>query len=41
MKRLLSVLKSLKREIEAAKALPPDILKQTNALINRVEAETG
>ena len=39
IKRLLSVLKSLKREIEVTKILPSDILKQTNMLISRMEAE--
>lgn len=41
IKRLLSVLKSLKREIEVTKVLPSDILKQINALINRMEAEVN
>ena len=41
IKRLLSVLKSLKREIEVTKVLPSDILKQTNMLISRMEAEIG
>lgn len=39
VKRLLSVLKSLKREIEVTKVLPSDVLKQTNALISRMESE--
>lgn len=41
IKRLLSVLKSLKREIEVTKIFPSDVLKQTNMLINRMEAEIG
>ncbi len=41
IKRLLSVLKSLKRELEITKVLPSDILRQTNALINRMEAEVN
>ena len=41
IKRLLSVLKSLKREIEVTKVLPSDILKQINALISRMEAEVN
>ncbi len=39
IRRLLSVLKSLKREIEVTRVLPSDVLKQTNTLINRIEAE--
>lgn len=39
IKRLLSALRSLKRELEVTKVLPSDILKQTNTLINRIEAE--
>jgi len=39
IRRLLSSLKSLKRELEVTKILPSDVLKQTNALINRIEAE--
>lgn len=39
IKRLLSALKSLKREIEITKVLPSDILKQTSALISRMEKE--
>ena len=39
IKRLLTVLKSLRREIEVTKVLPSDILKQTIALISRMESE--
>ena len=39
IKRLLSTLKSLKREIEVTKVLPADVLRQTISLINRMEAE--
>jgi len=39
IRRLLSSLKSLKRELEITKILPNDVLKQTNTLINRIEAE--
>ncbi len=39
IRRLLSALKSLKREIEVTKVLPSDILKQTSALIARMEKE--
>jgi len=41
IRRLLASLKSLKRELEVTKILPSDVLKQTNALINRIEAEVG
>jgi hypothetical protein len=41
IRRLLSSLKSLKRELEVTKILPSDVLKQTNTLINRIEAEVG
>jgi DNA-binding transcriptional regulator GbsR (MarR family) len=39
IRRLLSSLKSLKRELEVTKILPSDVLKQTNTLIHRIEAE--
>jgi hypothetical protein len=39
IRRLLSSLKSLKRELEVTRILPSDVLKQTNTLINRIEAE--
>ena len=39
IRRLLSSLKSLKRELEVTKILPSDVLKQTNTLIDRIEAE--
>lgn len=39
IKRLLTTLKSLRREIEVTKVLPSDVLKQTVALISRMEAE--
>jgi hypothetical protein len=39
IKRLLTTLKSLRREMEVTKMLPSDILKQTIALISRMEAE--
>lgn len=39
IKRLLTTLRSLKTEIEVTKVLPSDVLKQTKALIDRIEAE--
>ena len=39
VKRLLSVLKSLKKEIEIGKSLPQTILKDLSSIIEKVEAE--
>lgn len=39
VRRFLSTLKSMKREIEASHLLPPSILKETESLIKKLEAE--
>lgn len=41
IKRLLTSLKTLKRDIEISKMLPSSILKDTSNLINRIESEIG
>lgn len=39
VRRLLSTLKSLKKEIEISKLLPAGLIKETTALINKLEEE--
>jgi predicted nucleic acid-binding Zn-ribbon protein len=39
VKRFLSTLRSMKREIEISHLLPPSILKETESLIRKLEAE--
>ena len=39
IKRFLSTLKSLKRDIELMKLLPASVIKETNDLIRKIEAE--
>lgn len=39
VRRLLSTLKSLKKEIEISKLLPANLIKETAALINKLEEE--
>jgi hypothetical protein len=39
IKRFLSTLRSIKKEIEITKLLPPTLLKETEALIKKLEAE--
>lgn len=41
MKRYLSVLKSMKKEIEISKLLPPTLLKETESLIKKLEEEVS
>jgi hypothetical protein len=39
VRRFLSILKSLKQEIELSKLLPAPIIKEAQSLINKLEAE--
>ncbi len=41
VKRLLGTLKSLKKEAQVLKLLPPAILQETSGLIKRIESEMG
>lgn len=41
IRRFLSTLKTLKRDIEASKLVPASIVKETAALINKIELELG
>ena len=41
VKRFLSTLKSLKRDMELLKLVPSDIVKETESLIRKLEAEIG
>jgi len=41
MKRYLSVLKNMKKEIEISKLLPPNLLKETESLIKKLEEEVS
>ncbi|MCK9614048.1 MAG: hypothetical protein M0R48_00935 [Candidatus Omnitrophica bacterium] len=41
IKRYLSVLKSMKKEIEISKLLPPTLLKETESLIKKLEEEVS
>ncbi|MDD5584103.1 MAG: hypothetical protein PHV55_03505 [Candidatus Omnitrophica bacterium] len=41
VKRYLSTLRAMKREIEISKLLPPSLLKETESLIEKLEAEVS
>jgi hypothetical protein len=41
IRRFLSTLKTLKRDIEMSKLVPSSIIKETSALINKIELELG